>query len=138
YRTAAPLDSGKFRIARRKKKNVYRVPGLLSHVVVGVGEGEGGELHAGVVDVADAGVGGDVDLVAEGVGDLGDEEEVGEGRGGAVGEGAGVGEKGFQGLEAFLDPVRVPAVAARFVDLQLAREVAQDAEIVQRVDFARH
>src|SRR5205823_3936269 len=109
-------------------------PGAL----VRMGLGERVELHALLVDAARARVLLDVDLVPDRIRHLGHEKDVRHRRRRAVAERAALRQRRFQAAEPLVDPVRVPAVARGIVRLQLARQIPQHAQVVQRVDVACH
>ena len=76
---------------------------------------------------------------ALGVEDLRHEHAVGQAGRVAVAEAAGrraAGELALDRLQAGLDPVPVPAVLGLVVDAQLALQVAQHAQVVERMDLA--
>src|ERR1700682_2456218 len=107
-------------------------------VVLGTRLVEGRQGEAGIVDRPDAREGVHRDLEAMGVGDLGDEADVGEGGVHAEAEDARGAflELGFERGETIHDPVALPLVALRLFDAQLLAEVFEDAQVVERMDVA--
>src|SRR5437667_12887847 len=97
------------------------------------------ELHAIFVDPGDRRVGRKAELVPLGIDDLRDEGDVGEAGHVAMAEAAGPGirrEEPFERLKARIDPVIVPDCDVAFVTTKGVREIAQNPQIVDRVDVA--
>ena len=96
---------------------------------------EGFQLRERGVDAGDVGELGEVDLgVAAGVGDLGDEDDVGQRDGIADAEVSGRRQHLFQDLETAHDPVFIPACDGRIVSAELRAQAGENRRVVEGVD----
>src|ERR1035441_9558699 len=105
----------------------------------GCGARKGGQAQATLMYAHDGRIRIERALQPLRIGDLRHQAAIGQRRGFAVAIAAGVrtaGERALEGLQTLPYPMTGPALALRLIELELGFQIAQNAQIVERMDVA--